>query len=123
MRQTFQITLLSVALIPFVLGAMNFVGGAAAFVPADEVTARLDSQMRFSAIWSMLPFFITLWIVQHLERAGPVLVMTLGATALAGLARAYSATQYGLPEPFTLGIIVFEIGVLLFIPWHRRVIA
>lgn len=123
MRQSFQIALVCAAFLPFVLGVMNVIGGAGAFVPDEQVTARLDSQMRFSAIWSMLPFFITLWIVRHLESAGPVLMITLGATALAGLARLYSAMEYGLPEPLTVGIIAFEIGVLLFIPWHRRAIA
>lgn len=123
MRIAFQTTLLLVAALPFSLGLMNFLGGAAAFVPEDVVTPRLDSQMRFSAIWSMLPFFLTLWIVRNLERAGPVLAIILIATALAGMARLYSATIYGLPTPLTAGIIAFEVGVLAFIPWHRRVIA
>ncbi|MEP0068693.1 DUF4345 family protein [Pyruvatibacter sp.] len=120
-RRSFQIALLVVALIPFVLGIMTLMGGAARFLPEEVVTARLDSQLRYYAIYSMLPLIMSIWIVRNLEIAGPVLLITLGATALGGAARLYSATQYGLPEPAMLGIIVFEIGVLLFLPWYRLV--
>ncbi|MEM9709267.1 MAG: DUF4345 domain-containing protein [Pseudomonadota bacterium] len=123
MRRIFQVSLLVVAFIPFAFGLMNFLGGAAAYLPDDDVTARLDNQMRFSAIWSMLPFLLTLWIVRNLDIAGPVLTIVLCATALAGLARLYSVTHYGLPEPFIAGAITLELGVLLFIPWHRLVVA
>jgi len=121
MRRTFQISLLLVAFLPFALGVKNFLGGAQAFVPLELVTPQLDNQLRFSAVWSMLPFFLTLWIVRNLERAGVVLAIVLGATALAGLARLYSISQYGMPEPFRAAAIVLEIGVLLFIPWHRKI--
>lgn len=122
MRRAFQITLLLVAFVPFVLGAMNFFLGAVRFVPDELVTARLDSQMRFSAVWSMLPFLLTIWIVRNLQTAGPVLVTIVAATAAAGVARVISAIQYGLPEPAMIGIITFEIAVLLFIPWHRAIL-
>ncbi|MEL7098824.1 MAG: DUF4345 family protein [Pseudomonadota bacterium] len=121
MRAFFISALLLVALLPFSLGVMNFLGGAAAFVPDAQVTPRLDGQMRFSAVWSMLPFFLTLWIVRNLERAGAVLTIVLCATALAGLARLYSAGIYGLPSPWMGAVIAFEIGVLGFIPWYRHV--
>lgn len=121
-RRSFQIALLVVAFIPFVLGVMTLIGGAARFLPEEVVTARLDSQMRYYAIYSMLPLMMSIWIVRNLEIAGPVLLITLGATALGGAARLYSATQYGLPEPAMIGISVFEIGVLLFLPWYRLVI-
>jgi len=122
MRRVFQITLLVVAFVPFALGAMTLFEGAVRFVTEDVVTAKLDSQIRFSAVRSMLPFFLTIWIVRNLDHAGSVLVVILGATAAGGLARIVSATQYGLPEPAMAGVIVFEIAVLLFIPWYRVVV-
>ena len=122
MRRTFQIALLVTAFVPFILGVMNLVGGAALFVPPEDVTARLDNQMRFYAVASMLPFFIALWIVRNLDVAGPALTITLTTTALTGIARLYSVTQYGLPGPDMIGAVVVEIGVLLFIPWHRMVV-
>ncbi|MEM6462773.1 MAG: DUF4345 family protein [Pseudomonadota bacterium] len=121
MRRAFQTTLLLVAFIPFVLGIMTLAQGAVRFAPEASVTAALDSQMRFSALRSMLPFFLTIWIVRNLESSGSVLTIILAATAAGGLARILSATEYGLPHPAMAGVIAFEIGGLLLIPWYRAV--
>lgn len=122
MRRTFQITLLLVAFIPFLLGSMALFEGAARLVPGDLITPELDGQIRFWGIRSMLPFFLTIWIVANLEKAYAVLVIILVATAAGGLARVISAILYGAPEPAMVGVIVFEIGVLLFIPWYHLVV-
>ena len=122
MRRTLQITMLIVSFIPFALGVMNFIGGAAAFVPAEHVSANLDSQMRFYAVWFMLPLFMTIWIVRNLDIAGPVMQITFGTMALAGVARIYSASQIGVPDPQMIVGGAIEILVLLFIPWHAAVI-
>ena len=91
-------------------------------MPPETITPSLDSQMRFHAVWFMLPLFVTIWIVRNLDVAGPVMQITFGTMALAGCARIVSALQYGMPEPAMIGAIVIEIGVLLFLPWHRSVI-
>lgn len=122
MRRVFQIALLLAAFVPFALGLITLVEGAVRFVPRDGVTAALDGQIRFWGIRSMVPFFLTIWIVRNLESAQTVLVIILVATAAGGLARGVSAIQYGGLEPAMAGVIVFEIGVLLFIPWYRMVI-
>ncbi len=121
MKRALQIMLIIVAAIPFVLGVRNLIGGAAAFVPPEAITPALDSQMRFYAVWFMLPLFITIWIVRNLETARPVMQITFGTMALAGCARIISALQYGMPEPTMIVAIAIEIGVLLFLPWHRAV--
>jgi hypothetical protein len=87
MRRTLQITLIIVAAIPLILGLLNLSGGAAAFVPPEAVSPSLDSQMRFYAVWFMLPFFVTIWIVRNLDVAGPIMLITFGTMALAGCAR------------------------------------
>jgi len=100
---------------------MNLNSGAAQFLPVDQVTAALDSQMRFYAVWFMLPFFITIWIVRNLDVACPVMVITFGTMALAGAARFYFAMEYGFPQPEMLVAAITEIWVLIFLPWHRAV--
>ena len=122
MRRSFQVALLLAAFLPFLLGAMTLIQGAARFVPADTITAAFDGQVRFWGIRSMLPFLISIWIVRHLEAAGTVLYILLAATAAGGLARGVSILHYGPPEPMVLGILAFEVCVLLFIPWHRAVL-
>lgn len=122
MRRAFQITLLLVAFIPFLLGAMSLLQGAARLVPENLITTELDGQIRFWGIRSMLPFLLAIWIVAHLERAYTVLVIILLASAAGGVARAFSAMMYGAPQPIMVGVIAFEIAVLLFIPWYRMVV-
>ena len=121
MRRTFQITLLVVAFIPFLLGAMSLVQGAERLVPAELVTTQMDGQVRFWGIRSMLPFLLALWIVAHLEEAFGVLMIVLGSTVAGGLARVWAAFFYGAPEPFLIGIIVFELSTILFLPWYRHI--
>jgi len=121
MRRAFQITLLTAAFIPFLLGAMSLIQGAKRLVPAELISAELDGQVRFWGVRSMLPFVLAVWIVCNIGRSYAVLVIVLGATAAGGLARAVGAFKYGGTEPALVGIIAFEVAVLLFIPWYRQV--
>lgn len=120
MKRSFQIALIIAGLIPFALGIMNFVGGASLF--NQDFTASLDNQLRFYAIWFTLPIFLAIWIVRNIEIAGPVLRIMFSVMALSALARLYSISQYGLPEPTMIGAMVIEIVFLLFIPWHSAVL-
>jgi len=121
-RRAFQITLLCVAFIPFLLGALSLFQGAERLVPAELITTELNGQVRFWGIRSMLPFFLAIWIVANLEEAFAILVIILGATAAGGLSRIVATLKYGAPEPTLIGIIVFELAVLLFIPWYQRIV-
>ena len=118
MKRSLQITLLVVAAIPLVLGIMNFFVGAGGFVPADQITASLDSQLRFYAIWFTAVFFLMIWCVRNLEIAGPVMRIVFIVMAVGGVARLYSMSQLGVPEVSMIGATAIEIGVLAFIPWH-----
>ena len=122
MKRSLQLTMLVVAAIPLVLGIINFVLGAGRFVPADQVTANLDNQLRFYAVWFTAVFFLTVWCVRHLDIAGPVMRIVFIVMGVGGLARLYSMSQVGFPDPPMIGAAVIEIGVLAFIPWHAAVL-
>lgn len=122
MRRTLQITMLILSFVPFSLGVMNLVNGAAQFLPSNEIFPEIDSQLRFYSVWFMFPLFITIWIVRNLDIAGPVLMISFGTMALGGLARIYSMLDVGMPDPVMVGATAVEIATLLFIPWHRAVI-
>lgn len=122
MRRTFQITLLCVAFVPFLLGFMSLIQGAERLVPKELVTAELDGQVRFWGIRSMLPFFLAVWIVMNFEKAFTILLIVIGATAVGSCARLVAVVIYGTPEPILIGIIAFELGTLLFIPWYKQVV-
>ena len=121
MRRTLQITMLIVAAIPLVIGIINFILGAGRFVPTDQITANLDNQLRFYAVWFTFVFFLTIWCVRNLEIAGPVMRIMFTTMALGGAARLYSMSQVGLPDPPMIVATVVEISVLAFIPWHSAV--
>ena len=99
---------------------MSLIYGAERLMPSELINANLDGQVRFWGIRSMLPFFLTLWIVTNLDKAYSVLVIVIAATAAGALARLGAIYQYGAPDPALLGIIAFELAVLLFIPWYNR---
>ena len=122
MRRTLQWTMLVLSFVPFMLGVMNLVNGAGQFLPPDAVFPEIDSQLRFYSVWFMFFFFITIWIVRNLDTAGPVLTIVYGTMALGGLARLYSMSQVGVPEPAMIGATAVELATILFIPWHRAVI-
>lgn len=122
MRRALQITMLVVAAVPLALGTMSFVFGAGQFLPPEQVTASLDNQIRFYAVWFTVVFFLTIWCVRNLDIAGPVMRIMFITMALGGVARLFSISQMGLPDPPMIGAAVVEIGVLAFIPWHAAVL-
>ncbi len=121
MRRALQITMLVVASVPLMLGIMNLIGGAGAFVPPEHINANLDNMLRFYAVWFTLVFFLTIWCVRNLDIAGPVMLIMFCTMALGGVARIFSMTQVGLPDVPMLVATGVEIGVLAFIPWHAAV--
>ncbi|MEO1308344.1 MAG: DUF4345 domain-containing protein [Pseudomonadota bacterium] len=122
MRRSLQITMLIVAAVPLVLGTLNLISGATAFVTDDQVNANLDNMLRFYAVWFMGAFFLTVWCVRNLDIAGPVMLIMFSTMALGGVARLFSITQVGLPDPPMLVATAVEVGVLVFVPWHRAVL-
>ena len=121
MRRALQVTMVVTASIPLVIGLLNFALGAGRFVPPDQITANLDNQLRFYAVWFTSVFFLSVWCAQNLDIAGPVMRIMFTAMAFGGVARLYSISQFGLPEPPMLVAIAIEIGVLAFLPWHAAV--
>ncbi len=122
MRRTLQISMLTLSFTPFLLGVMNLLNGAGQFLPADDVFPEIDNQLRFYSVWFMFFFFITIWIVRNLDTAGPVMMIVYGTMGLGGLARLYSISQVGAPEPGMIGAMVVELVTPLFILWHRAVV-
>ena len=122
MRRALQISMLTLSFIPFLIGVMKFVNGAGQFLPSDQIFPEIDSQLRFYSVWFMFFFFITIWIVRNLDTAGPVMMIVYGTMGLGGLARLYSMSQLGAPDPVMLGATVVELATPLFILWHRAVV-
>ena len=122
MRRALQISMLTLSFIPFLIGVMNLVNGAGQFLPPEQIFPEIDSQLRFYSVWFMFFFIITIWIVRNLDTAGPVLMIVYGTMGLGGIARLYSMSQLGAPDPVMIGATVVELATPLFILWHRAVV-
>ena len=118
MVRALQISLIVAGTIPLILGIMNFLGGAEApWIPDGAATPSMDNQLRFYAIWFILPFPLAIWLARNLRQAMPIAQILFGTMFLAGLARLYSITEVGYPEPAMIGAMAVEIIFVLFIPW------
>jgi len=122
-RRALQVTLGTLAAVPFASGMAGMVIGPTA-LPADRsrVQASLDSEYRFTnafwfatapLIWAHLP---------RIEQKSPVLQAALGTVFLGGLARALSWRRTGRPHP----VFVTAIGLeLVLVPalavWQHRI--
>ncbi len=123
-RSELQVTLATLALIPFGYGLAGMLVGPRS-VPGNriEVDASFDSEYRFvhafwfataPVIWSTLP---------RIEQDPAALNAALATVVLGGLARVLSWREVGRPRPVFVGGIGLE---LVIIPglwaWKRRVV-
>lgn len=122
MRRALQVSMLTLAFVPFLIGVMNLLTGAGQFLPPEQIFPEIDSQLRFSSVWFMFFFVITICIVRNLDTAGPVMLIVYGAMGVGGLARLYSITQVGAPDPTMIGAMGIELATPLFLLWHRAVV-
>ncbi|MEM7029186.1 MAG: DUF4345 domain-containing protein [Chloroflexota bacterium] len=116
MKLALQIALILGALGPLMVGITSFTQGAAGYLPTGEVPIQLDAHLRALSIWFTVAFFLILWSVRNLEKAGPVLYIIFVLMALSGTARLYSMWSLGEFDPTTVVAAGVEIGTLIFIP-------
>jgi uncharacterized protein DUF4345 len=121
-RRALQITLGTLACIPFASGLAGMLVGPRS-LPGDRsrVEPSLDNEYRYAhaiwfaaapVIWSALP---------QVERQAPVLRAVCSAVTLGGLARVLSWRTSGRPHPVLVGATALELGIPALLLWQRRV--
>ena len=131
--RAFKAAVLALAAIPLLTGALDFAIGAAAprligatLSARDLADPLLNSQIRFfGGLWVGAGVLMVL-SATDLARYGPVLDILFAALVVAGIGRAATVLQFGLPpnaagQGFVLVTIGLEILVLpLMVLWRRR---
>ena len=123
-RRALQITLGTLACIPFASGLAGMLVGPRS-LPGDasRVEPSLDNEYRYAhaiwfaaapVIWSTLP---------QVERQGPVLRAVSATVFLGGLARSLSWRKAGRPHPVLVGATALELGIPVLAVWQARVAA
>ena len=62
MKRLFQVTLVGMNVVPLLTGILVATSGAAFFVPAEQVTAEFDAQIRVYGTWFTAIFFLSIWM-------------------------------------------------------------
>jgi len=123
-RRALQITLGTLACIPFASGLAGMLVGPRS-LPGDHsrVEPSLDNEYRYAhaiwfgaapLIWSTLP---------QVERQGTVLRAVSATVFLGGLTRAWSWRRAGRPHPVFVGATALELGIPALALWQNRVAA
>jgi hypothetical protein len=121
MRRALQIALAVMSLIPFYYGIRHTITGAALYLPADQVTASIDSQFRFQSAYYMSLALIVWWLIPQIERQ-TFLFRIITATVFAGgLARLYSYYTIGVPTASMVGGMVLELTIPLVVIWQAMI--
>jgi len=68
MKRALQAIVALLALLPFTVGMLGLVHGAALLAPASGVTPKLDSQFRFMSAWDIGLALIVWWIIPQIGR-------------------------------------------------------
>ena len=122
MRRTLQSVLVILALIPLGFGAANLLVGAERFLPSGNVTAAIDSQLRFQSAWYLGLAAIILWMVPRIERETTLFRIIILSLFIGGLARAWSWYNLGAPPVgMQLGMFL-ELALPLLLPIQARLV-
>lgn len=121
MRRTLQTILIVLAIIPLGFGAMNLFVGAERFLPIEDVTAAIDSQLRFQSAWYLGLAAIILWIVPRIERETALFRIIILSLFVGGVARAWSWFNLGSPPVGMQFGMYLELALPLLLPLQSRV--
>lgn len=121
MRRTLQTILIVLAIIPLGFGAMNLFVGAERFLPIEDVTAAIDSQLRFQSAWYLGLAAIIFWIVPRIERETALFRIIILSLFVGGVARAWSWFNLGSPPVGMQFGMYLELALPLLLPLQSRV--
>ena len=105
-----------------VAGSLSVVFGASSVLDSGDVTADVDSEMRFYAVWYVVAGAFLLRATRRVEAETWTIRLVAAAFFVAGCSRILSWVVVGRPHLPQLILIVIELILpLVVIPWQASV--
>jgi len=118
-----RIVLTILGAVALTLGALSLVMGAAVVPGGDEVSASVDSELRFYAAWYTAAGVVLLRIARRAESEGRTLRFIAATFFIAGCARLLSLIVVGKPHVLFMALMVAEILIpVVILPWQASVV-
>ena len=121
MKLGLQIVLGVLSLIPLAFAVMGLWFGAAYFLPAGEVPAPLDNQLRYLSGVYLLVSLLLWWAIPNVERHGRLLGFICLALVVGGIGRVISWLTLGPGDPGQIAGMGIELGSPLLLLWQRAI--
>jgi hypothetical protein len=117
-----RILLTIVGVVMMVAGSLSVVFGASSVPRVGDVTADVDSEMRFYAVWYVVAGAFLLRATRRLESEAWTIRLVAAAFFVAGCSRILSWVVVGRPYTSQLILMVIELILpLVVIPWQAAV--
>lgn len=114
------LTLLGAVALAF--GALSLLTGGASVPDGGNVSASVDSELRFYAAWYTAAGVLLLRAVRRVESEGTTIRTICAVFFIAGCARILSIIMAGVPHPVFLALMVAELVIpALVVPWQAAV--
>lgn len=122
-RTALQVFLAVLGVVGFTAGAATVLLGVDSIIGAEAVSATVDSEMRFYAVWYVGAAVVLLRSVPRVEFAGGAIRAIAVLFFIGGCSRALSWAVNGAPHVVAQVLMVFELVLpVVILPWHMRVV-
>ena len=110
-------------IVMLVAGSLSVVLGASSVLGVRDVTAEVDSEMRFYAVWYVVAGALLLRASRRVESETWTIRLVAAAFFVAGCSRILSWVVVGRPHLSQLILMVIELILpLVVIPWQASVV-
>lgn len=121
-RRALQVFLTIVGLVALLAGLATALFGVTSIVGAEPVSATVDSEMRFYAVWYAGAGFFLLRLVARVESERKGIGAVAGLFFIAGCSRGLSWLVVGRPHKLAVTLMVIELALpVVILPWQAAV--
>lgn len=121
-RRALQVFLTILGSVALVAGLGTVLLGVDSLVGAEPVSATVDSEMRFYAVWYVAAAIVLLRSVPRVESDGGTIRAIAGLFFIAGWSRVLSWLVLGRPHTLAVTLMVIELALpFVIIPWQAAV--